>query len=435
MTRRDFVLALAGSAATVGGLAGCAQRAPAAVGPAVVGRDGQAKSDVPRATGDPADASASVHAFTADLYRELAGSAGNLVCSPYSVAVALAMTRNGARGDTAAEMDRVLHTGDPLRLNAGLGATEALLETRSGPVRTADGTTAELSLRIANSLWGQHDVAWQTAFLDTLARDYGAGMRLVDYRTAAEPAREQINAWTGEQTRGKIDELIPPGALNRLTRLVLVNAVYLKAPWRQPFAPDRTRAAPFTRPDGSIVQAPTMTEEIVEARYGRVDGWQAVELRYAGDALAMTVVLPDRALAEFDARLDEARLAQVLGSVAPVGRVALSLPKWTFRTGAALKDALSALGMPTAFAERKADFSGMAAAEKLLIDDVLHEGFIAVDEAGTEAAAATAVMMRTESMPVADVEMVVDRPFLFVIHDVATAVPLFIGRVTDPTDS
>ncbi len=244
-----------------------------------------------------------------------------------------------------------------------------------------------------------------------------------------------INAWTGEQTGGKIDKLISEQALTGLTRLVLVNAVYLKAPWRQPFDVGRTHAGPFTRSDGSTVQVPMMAEEIGDARYGRVDGWQAVELRYAGDALAMTIVLPDRALEAFGGELDGDRLARVLRSVAPVGRVALSLPKWTFRTNRPLKENLAALGMPTAFDERKADFSGMTAEEKLLIDDVLHEAFIAVDEAGTEAAAATAVMMRTESMPVIDAEMVVDRPFLFVIHDVATAVPLFIGRVTDPTAS
>jgi serpin B len=149
----------------------------------------------------------------------------------------------------------------------------------------------------------------------------------------------------------------------------------------------------------------------------------------------MTIVLPDGALQSFDGELDEARLAQLLHSVAPVGRVALSLPKWTFRTASPLKDVLSALGMPTAFDERKADFSGMTAQERLLIDEVFHEAFIAVDESGTEAAAATAVVARVVSMPVIDAEMVVDRPFLFVIHDVATAVPLFIGRVTDPTAS
>lgn len=257
LTRRELMVALAGAAAGAGLLAGCEGRSPAALaGPAIVGRGGQAKSKVRRAAADPAAAAAAagaVRAFTADLYRQLSRSAGNLVCSPYSVAVALAMTRNGARGETAAEMDHVLHAPDVRRLNAGLGALETLLEQRSGPVRRADGSPAEVTVRVANSLWGQRDLAWQTVFLDALARHYGAGMRLVDYAADGEAARSQINAWTSEQTHGKIDQLIPEGVLDALTRLVLVNAVYLKAPWEQPFPPG-TRP-PFVHPgrwlDGS----------------------------------------------------------------------------------------------------------------------------------------------------------------------------------------
>jgi serpin B len=438
LTRREFVLALAGAAMATGALAGCGERPPAAVaGPAVVGRGRQAKSKVRRAAADPAAAAVAagvVREFTADLYRQLSGSAGNLVCSPYSVAVALAMTRNGARSKTAAQMDHVLHAPDVRRLNAGLGTLESLLERRSGPVRRADGSPAEVTVRVANSLWGQQDLAWQTAFLDALARHYGAGMRLVDYRADAAAARSQINAWTSEQTRGKIDQLIPEGALTALTRLVLVNAVYLKAPWEQPFRPG-TRPRLFTRADGSTVQAPTMATEITGTRHGRADGWQAVELRYAGNDLAMTVILPDRGtLQAFEKQLDGDRLAQILQSLPPVEAVDLWLPKWTFRTSASMKDTLTELGMPTAFDDELADFSGMTAQEKLFITAVLHEAYIAVDESGTEAAAATAVVAGvTAGRVTTPVTMVVDRPFLFVIHDLATATPLFIGRVTDPT--
>jgi serpin B len=272
-------------------------------------------------------------------------------------------------------------------------------------------------------------------FLDALARHYGAGMRLVDYAADAEAARSQINAWTSEQTRGKIDQLIPEGVLDALTRLVLVNAVYLKAPWEQPFPPG-TRPRLFTRADGSMVQVPTMAAEITGARYGRADGWQAIELRYAGNDLAMTVILPDRGtLPAFERQLDGDRLARVLQSLTPVEAVDLWLPKWRFQTSASMKDTLTELGMPTAFDDEFADFSGMTTQEKLFITAVLHEAYIAVDESGTEAAAATAVVMTDSAarLPTPVVTMVVDRPFLFVIHDLATATPLFIGRVTDPT--
>jgi serpin B len=439
VTRRDAVrsLVVGGTGMGMGLLAGSqGQPPPAAAGPAVVGRGGQVGSEVARTVGDPAAVVAAagvVRAFGVDLYRHLSRSAGNLVCSPYSVAVALAMTRNGARGRTATEMDRVLHTSSVPRLNGGLGALELSLEKHSGPVRRADGSAAEVALRVANSLWGQRDLAWQTAFLDALARHYGAAMRLVDYRVGTEGARTRINGWTSEQTGGKIRDLVPRGVLDELTRLVLVNAVYLKAPWDQPFLDGLTRPVPFTRADGSTVDAPMMTAELDGARYGRADGWQAAEVRYAGNQLAMTVIVPDRGtFPAFERRLDGDRLAHTLQQLRSVQTLDLRLPKWTFRTSTPLREALTALGMPTAFSY-SADFSGMTVQERLYISAVLHEAFIAVDESGTEAAAATAVVVSAVSAkPPASVTMVVDRPFLFIIHDLATATPVFLGRVMDP---
>ncbi len=234
-----------------------------------------------------------MQAFTADLYRRVAAKAGNIACSPYSVAVALAMARNGARGRTAEEIDRVLHASGLQQLNDGLGAVGALLEERSGPVRRADGSKATVQLRVANSLWGQRGVAWQTQFLDGLARSYGTGLRVVDYGTDANGARVRINAWTSDQTAGKIPDLLPEGVLDELTRLVLVNALYLKAPWEHPFEKDGTAAGPFTRATGSTVAVPTMRAQLSGARYARGDGWAAAELPYAGGALAMTVIRPD----------------------------------------------------------------------------------------------------------------------------------------------
>jgi serine protease inhibitor len=429
LSRRDLlrygILAGAG-----GVLAGCGRGSAVDSGELVRSAVGRAASDPGAATG----AADSVRAFTADLYRRVAAKDGNIACSPYSVAVALAMARNGARGRTAEELDRVLHASGLQQLNDGLGAVGALLEERSGPVRRADGSKAKIQLRVANSLWGQRGVAWQRPFLDALARSYGTGMRVVDYTTDANGARVRINAWTSDQTAGKIPDLLPEGTLDGLTRLVLVNALYLKAPWEHPFEKDRTEAAPFTRADGSTVAVPTMRTQLSGARYARGDGWAAAELPYAGGALAMTVIRPDPgALPALESGLDGQGLARITGTMAPVPALDLRIPKWTFRTTLRLDETLSALGMPTAFDERTADFTGMATEPPLHISAVQHEAFIAVDEEGTEAAAATAAVMTATSAGSMPVPLVLDRPFLFAIQDRATGTPLFLGRVADPS--
>lgn len=373
-----------------------------------------------------------MQAFGTDLYRSLALEPGNLVCSPYSVAVALAMTRNGARGRTATEMDSVLHAPAVDRLNSGVNALQQHLDSRAGRQDRADGTSATISFDVANSLWGQHDLEWSVGFLDALARDYGAGMRLVDYSADAEAARRQINAWTGAQTHDRIPELVPPGVLDYLTRLVLVNAIYLKAPWEEPFPTAVTTPGTFTRADHSSVTTPMMHGDLRAAGYSSGPGWQAVDLPYAGSQVAMAIVVPDTdGVAALERNLNGAALNKLLTGFASTALI-LDLPRWTFRTQTSVKDQLKGLGMPTAFTDR-ADFGGMTTQAQLMIKDVLHEAFIAVDEAGTEAAAATAVVVQESSAPAAPVTVTVDRPFLFVVHDVETATPLFLGRVNDPT--
>lgn len=393
-----------------------------------------ARSSVSRAipgTDDHEAAVASVHAFSADLYHRVAAAPGNIVCSPYSVAVALAMTRNGARGRTAAEMDRVLHSSDLAALNAGLNAVERHLEALARTHRRADGSSATVSITTANSLWGQRDLTWSPAFLDELARHYGAAMRLVDYVGQREAARAAINDWTSDRTRGRIPEIIPPDVLDEDSRLTLVNAIYFKAPWEQPFVPALTRRAPFTRSDGSRVSVPMMSETFERAGYSRGDGWQAVDLPYAGSALAMAVLVPDRGrLPDVERRLDGPALHRLLRGFRQTA-VQLDLPRWTFRTQTTMNEVLKELGMPTAFTDA-ADFSGMTTGVRLAIAAVLHEAFVAVDEEGTEAAAATAVVARQTSAAMG-VLVRADRPFLFVIHDVKTATPLFVGRVADPS--
>jgi serpin B len=431
LTRRQGLRLLTALPAVlaVPGLAACGNEAGKRA-PEVVG------SRVGRSPGSPAavpDAVASVSALAGDLYDAFAAEPGNLAFSPYSVAVALAMTLTGARGETAAQMRDVLHAPDAGRLNGGLGALTLRLEELAGETRMPDGSAGEIRLDAANALFGQRDTAWRQPFLDDLARHFGADLRLVDYVSATEAARGLVNGWTARQTHGRIPVIVPPGVLDMLTRLVLVNALYFKAPWAEAFEPGATARRPFTTDTGRTVSADMMSGGLEAARWGDGRDWQAVRLGYAGGTLAMTVVLPEPG--RFDAlaaAVAAGGLREILAAPRP-GGVLLSLPRWKFRTAVPLRDALVGLGMVTAFDEAAADFGGMTREISLHVSAVLHQAFVAVDEEGTEAAAATAVGMSTTSAPSFEHQVVVDRPFLFVIHDVQHLTPLFVGRVSDPT--
>jgi serpin B len=428
-TRRDvlrtFTATGAGSLLAAFGLAG----------DAAAGAGETVRSTVPRAPADLVarpDGVSMVQDFGADLYHHLAATPGNLVCSPYSVLVALAMTRNGARGRTADEMDHVLHAPALVRLNRGLNAVQRLIASRAGyRGQNDDGSMARIILDVANSLWGQRGEEWRPGFLDALALDYGAGMQAVDYTKDPDRARTEINRWTSGRTHGRIPELFPPGSIDQSTRLVLANAVYFKAPWATPFHQESTRPGPFTRADGTRLTVPMMSAQVASAGYAEGAGWRAVRLPYKGEQLALAVVLPDEGrLTEVEHGLDGAATGRLLKSLAPSG-VQVTMPKWTFRTGLDLTGTLAALGMPTAFTDA-ADFSAMTARERLQISRVVHQAFVAVDEEGAEAAAATGVAVQLTSATAVSNTFVVDRPFLFFIYDVETATPLFVGRVTDP---
>ncbi len=392
-----------------------------------------ARADVPRASADPADATAAaaaINAFGLDLYRKLAPESPNTVFSPASIALALGMARAGARGTTATEMDAVLRGLGSDEHAGRLNALDQALASRSGPFQGADGSAIPVALRIANAPFAQRGMALEPAYLEALAARYGAGLRLVDYRGDTEGARKTINGWVGEQTEHRIPELLAPGVLTTDSRLTLVNAIYLKAPWLKAFTADATQPGPFTRADGSTVQVPLMsTSDAMSSATG--SGWTAVEIPYVGGSLAMTVILPDD-LAAFEATLTPEQLGLITGSLAET-EVHLVFPSFSIETKAGLADVLAALGMPTAFDPDRADFSGITTAEKLRIADVIHQANIDVDEKGTEAAAATAVVLEAVGMPLEPVTVRADRPFLFALRDLPTGAILFLGRVGDPS--
>jgi serpin B len=392
---------------------------------------------VPAAPGDAAPAVRSVNALGADLYAALvAGNEANLVFSPASILLALAMARAGAAGTTASEMDAALHIDDPEAIHHALNGLTRALAARSGTIETGD-EPVEVELSIANAVWAQATLTWQEAFLDVLAGEYGAGVRLADFAADPDAARIAVNNWVGEETHDRIPALLAPGSVDDLTRMILVNAIYLKAPWAIPFEPAATQPAPFTRLDGSTVEVPFMERADEAMDYARGEGWQAVELPYAGGALAMLVVLPDQgALATVEGELGAGLIDRAVAGLAPTD-VVLQLPKWDIETRAELSTVLAALGMPTAFTDA-ADFTGMTTDEPLEIGFVIHQANITVDEAGTEAAAATAVGMRTSAAPIDPPEPVlvtVDRPFLYALRDRETGAVLFLGRVTTPAEA
>lgn len=391
-----------------------------------------ARADVPRASAAPADAAdagTAITAFGLDLYRAVANGKTNVVLSPASIALALAMARAGSRGQTAAEMDAVMHGLASEDHAAWLNALDQALATRSGTFDDASGAGLPVALRIANAPFAQQGMALEPAYLEALASRYGAGLRLVDYVTATEEARKLINGWVDGQTEHRIPELLVRGILTTDTRLTLVNAIYLKAPWLTPFPTEATKPGTFTRADGSTVEVPMMATTAA-MRHAAGTGWQAVEIPYIGGSLAMTVIVPDE-LATFEQALTADQLAALTAGLEET-QVAVTFPKFSIETKAELADVLAALGMPSAF-DGRADFSGITKAERLAISDVIHQANIDVDERGTEAAAATAVVMGRTSAPAEPVTLRVDRPFLFALRDGPTGAILFLGRVADPS--
>jgi serpin B len=369
-------------------------------------------------------------AFALELYQALREQEGNLFYSPYSISMALAMTYAGARTGTEAQMAEVLHFSLPqAQLHPAFNALDLTLAERG----EGAGGRGGFQLNVANALWGQAGYPFLPEFLDLLGRNYGAGLRLLDFAADAEAARLTINDWVAEQTEDRIQDLIPPGVLGAATRLVLTNAIYFNAAWAQPFEASATQDEAFHLLDGGQVTVPMM-HQTESFGYLAGDGYQAVELPYEGHELSMVILLPDEGGFEaFEAGLDAAQVEAILQETSD-RQVALALPRFEFEAQFSLADTLGAMGMPDAFSDQ-ANFSGMTGTRDLFISAVIHKAFVAVDEEGTEAAAATAVVMVEGAMPAEPLEVRVDRPFLFLIRDIQTGTVLFLGRVMDPAAS
>jgi serpin B len=368
------------------------------------------------------------NAFALELFREVRDGT-NLMISPASISIALAMAYAGARGETESQMATALHFTLPqARLHAAFNALDLALASRGRGAEGKDGKP--FRLRLSNAAWGQENYPFESTYLDLLALNYGAGVYLLDFIGAPDDSRLIINDWVAYQTEDRIKDLLAKGTVTPETRLVLTNTVYFNAAWKEPFDEASTSDAPFYLAGGDAVTVPMMSNTAMLG-YSESAERVAVEMPYDGDELSMVLVVPRSGdLDSLVAALDADALAALVQGFAPTN-VALKMPKFEFKAGKSLLVALTKLGMPIAFSSQ-ADFTGICSQDALAISDVIHQTFVAVDEAGTEAAAATAVVVGTTSVPPPPVEVVFDRPFLFFIRDIETGAVVFLGQVLDP---
>jgi serpin B len=370
--------------------------------------------------------------FAFDLYQALKKEDGNIFYSPYSISLALAMTYAGARGETEKQMADTLHYLLPQSaLHPALNSLGIELDKRGEGARGKD--EKGFRLNIVNAIWGQKDYKFLSAYLDLLAENYGAGLRVLDFIKNPDQSREVINQWVSDQTEGHIKDLIPEGSINPLTRLVLTNAIYFNAAWKLPFQPAATTNGPFHLLSGIDVTV-AMMKQTGSFKYAEGDNYQAIELPYDGQELSMVIFLPAPGqFKTFEEAMTYQLVSNIMAQKINNRQVTLTMPGFEFKSEFGLKETLIAMGMTEPFQDT-ADFSGMSSQSDLHIDDVVHKAFVSVDEAGTEAAAASAVIVGTTSMPLEPVAVTLDRPFVFLIRDIKTGTILFIGRVMNPAE-
>jgi serpin B len=366
--------------------------------------------------------------FALDLYQALRSETGNLILSPYSISLALAMTYAGARGETESQMSNVLHFSQPQsQLHPAFNALDTALE--KSPAKF-EKDQQPMTLNIANAIWAEQTMYFQKDFLDTIALNYGAGIHLADFIHEYEAARNKINDWVSDQTRKKIQNVLPQNSVNTKTCMALVNAIYFKADWQSPFNASNTSDAPFYLLDGSQVNA-KMMHQTMSFPYMKGEGYQAVELPYAGKTAVMDIIVPEEGRFEsFESSFNNETYNSILSGM-QYTTLQIGFPKFTFTKDFNLNTALTSMGMPDAFNRDMADFSGMTTEKRLYVENIFHKVFVAVDEKGTEAAAATAVLMAPASLPEV---LEANHPFLFIIRDTVSGQVLFIGRVMNPSE-
>lgn len=361
-------------------------------------------------------------AFALDLYGQLRGNEGNLFFSPHSISSALALTYAGAAGDTRSQMEKALHFPETDEVHAGFA------RLRKDLVKTARKEGMEL--KIANSLWPCKGDKFLKEYLSLVRKAYGSRITQVDF-SDSETARNRINAWVEDKTENRIKEIVNPGALDAMTRLVLVNAIYFKADWTRKFDEAFTQPAAFFNGEDEPPEVQLMKQEGI-FRYAYVEDLQVLELPYANGAFSMLVLLPDKldGLTKLEESLSMDNFKQWLSKLEET-EVEVFLPRFELTYPFRLDGALKTLGMTDAFSET-ADFSGMNGGHDLYLGAVLHKAFVAVNESGTEAAAATLAVMVTKGLSFPAATFRADHPFLFLIRENSSESILFMGRLVKP---
>lgn len=383
------------------------------------------------------------NALAIDMYRQLVAGGeadDNVFFSPLSISAALSLTYEGARGETLSEFEHVLGipTDTPDGPASDWGRPQ-YHEAMGGVLNTLDGEGKPYELSVANALWGEQSMPFRPQFVDTLNANYDAGLELVDFKAQPERQRERINDWVATRTHDRIQDLMPEDSVDGLTRLVLVNAIYFKAEWSNQFYEGATRDEDFYRSADDAVQIPMMRHGQERFSFGDFDGYDALALPYKGRDLSMVALLPDEhdGLAALEEQLSPELIEQTIAGMAHQS-CNVWLPKWEATLDYDLIPALKELGMERAFDPQRADFTGLsesAEAEGICITGAFHKAFIAVDENGTEAAAATGIAagLASAAPPQEVFDFRADHPFIYLIRDNRTGAILFMGRVTDPS--
>lgn len=365
--------------------------------------------------------------FAFELYLNLKDNAGNIFFSPFSLSTAMAMTYEGARGQTAQEIKQVFHYPESL---------EVMREEFAEIINLINKKDKKYELRTANALWAQKAYPLLTEYVSPVEKYYGGKVSDLDFARETENSRLIINHWVEEQTNNRIKDLIPPGVLNQLTRLVLTNAIYFKGNWENQFPPGNTREEEFMVTPEKKVKVPMMSIREKRFNYLENDELQLVELPYAGQEISMLVLLPKKDLKSLEPGLTAEKLNEYKKQLRSE-KIDIYLPKFKFETKYMMggkKGILGRMGMPTAFSPAEADFSGINGRRDFYLSEVVHQAFVEVNEEGTEAAAATGLVVGV-TMVVKKLVFRADHPFIFIIQDRATGNILFMGRVVDPSAS